>query len=385
MAIQAEGEVGRGALASLDPAVYQRLHENRLFLDSLVDMIPPQIYFNTPAPTKAWGKQTAKERSEKAKELRELSRAGRRARLDPAQFRTSNQVLQEQQQKEEEEAVARQQQQREPEGAAAAEPGQSEKPGQPGFPAPGRARSYEELRERLQARVAALRERRHAKKAADAVTSAKEWRRKQRGAAAKKRQKDKGRDSGGAAAPGPSAAPTVAAAGPPPPQAPPAQPQPRAAASGPSSKRKAKELLEAGGIQFGRIVTDSTPLTTGRQGKAAKKQQLTESSEVGTPVWGAAIERAAGKKVLDNPRLVKRTLKQEKRAKEKSAAAWAERKQREASAMQSRQQQRTEQLQKRVQQKRDNRIAKREKKLLRPGFEGRKAGFLNTAAKEGTK
>jgi len=40
--------------------------------------------------------------------------------------------------------------------------------------------------------------------------------------------------------------------------------------------------------------------------------------------WAAAMKRAAGEKVLDDPKLLKRSLKREAKRKEKSAATWAQ-------------------------------------------------------------
>lgn len=41
--------------------------------------------------------------------------------------------------------------------------------------------------------------------------------------------------------------------------------------------------------------------------------------------WGAALARASGEKVLDDPRLLRRSMKKEAKLKSKKAAAWQER------------------------------------------------------------
>eukprot|EP00850_Spirogloea_muscicola_P024373 SM000708S21257 [mRNA] locus=s708:111:1439:+ [translate_table: standard] len=96
--------------------------------------------------------------------------------------------------------------------------------------------------------------------------------------------------------------------------------------------------------------------------------------------WSAALGRATGEKVLDDPKLLKRSLKRQAKAKEKSAKQWAGRHATQSKEQAARQSARREHLQQRADDHRQHRIEKREKKLLRPGFEGRKAGFINAAA-----
>lgn len=87
------------------------------------------------------------------------------------------------------------------------------------------------------------------------------------------------------------------------------------------------------------------------------------------------------RQVLDDPKLLRRTLKREAKKREKSGKAWQERRDQQQEAVQARQAKRTDNLAARRQTKADNKKAKREKKLLRPGFEGRKEGFVNAAPK----
>ncbi|KAG2483321.1 hypothetical protein HYH03_017822 [Edaphochlamys debaryana] len=94
--------------------------------------------------------------------------------------------------------------------------------------------------------------------------------------------------------------------------------------------------------------------------------------------WKAALARAAGDKVLDDPKLLRRSLKREKKTREKHGKAWKERQQAQQEAQAARQSKRQDNLSARRQTKLDNKKAKREKKLLRPGFEGRKEGFIAT-------
>lgn len=67
-------------------------------------------------------------------------------------------------------------------------------------------------------------------------------------------------------------------------------------------------------------------------------------------------------------------------AKRKSAAAWKERVHNQTQGMEQRQQKRKDNLQGRVDDKAAKAVERREKKLMRPGFEGRLGGQAITGA-----
>eukprot|EP00798_Chlamydomonas_sp_ICE-L_P002205 gene2205-33765_t len=92
--------------------------------------------------------------------------------------------------------------------------------------------------------------------------------------------------------------------------------------------------------------------------------------------WKSALKRATGEKVLDDPKLLKRSLKKEAKSKEKSAKGWKERTYKEKEAKDKQQTRRNTNLKARVDGKLAKKKEKREKKLLRAGFEGRKEGFI---------
>jgi hypothetical protein len=92
--------------------------------------------------------------------------------------------------------------------------------------------------------------------------------------------------------------------------------------------------------------------------------------------WGAALKRARGEKVYDDPKLLKKSIKKEAKIKRKKAAAWAEREAKQRETIQSRQTERKSNIQNKIRAKKDAKKARREKKLLRAGFEGRKSGFI---------
>ncbi|KAH0718241.1 hypothetical protein KY285_014272 [Solanum tuberosum] len=92
--------------------------------------------------------------------------------------------------------------------------------------------------------------------------------------------------------------------------------------------------------------------------------------------WKAAANKAMGLKVFDNPKLLKESLKKDKRKKEKSSEKWKERIQTTEKMKNERQQKRRDNIAGKAKEKKMRKIAKREKKLMRPGFEGRKEGYI---------
>ncbi|XP_010452423.1 PREDICTED: surfeit locus protein 6-like isoform X2 [Camelina sativa] len=97
--------------------------------------------------------------------------------------------------------------------------------------------------------------------------------------------------------------------------------------------------------------------------------------------WKAATSRAAGIKVHDDPKLLKQSIHKEKKRQEKNAEKWKERIEGQQKFKVEKQQKRSGNIADRIEQNKLRKIAKREKKLLRPGFEGRKEGFINEGGK----
>lgn len=80
--------------------------------------------------------------------------------------------------------------------------------------------------------------------------------------------------------------------------------------------------------------------------------------------WQAAISRAAGFKVHDDPKLLKKRIRKEKKMREKNAEKWKERIEGQQKVKVEKQQKRSENITDRIEQKKMRKIAKREKKLL---------------------
>ncbi|KAI5666945.1 hypothetical protein M9H77_16798 [Catharanthus roseus] len=92
--------------------------------------------------------------------------------------------------------------------------------------------------------------------------------------------------------------------------------------------------------------------------------------------WKTATNRAMGVKVHDDPKLLREKMKKEKKRKEKHAEKWKERTETQEKAKKERQQKRKENIAGKIKENKMRKIAKREKKLMRPGFEGRKEGYI---------
>ncbi|XP_038880229.1 ribosomal RNA-processing protein 14-C-like [Benincasa hispida] len=93
--------------------------------------------------------------------------------------------------------------------------------------------------------------------------------------------------------------------------------------------------------------------------------------------WNAATSRAAGLKVHDDPKLLMKSLKKGKKQQLKNVEKWKERIETTQKMKAERQQKRSDNIAQKIHDKKMRKIAKREKKLMRPGFEGRKEGFIN--------
>jgi hypothetical protein len=87
--------------------------------------------------------------------------------------------------------------------------------------------------------------------------------------------------------------------------------------------------------------------------------------------WIAAMKRASGIKVHDDPKLIKKSIQKRKKKQQKNAEKWEERVQSRDQLKEEKQQKRSANIAERINDKKMRKIAKREKKLLQPGFQGR--------------
>ncbi|KAG2334764.1 hypothetical protein Bca4012_000240 [Brassica carinata] len=166
-----------------------------------------------------------------------------------------------------------------------------------------------------------------------------------------------------------------------------------------ADKGKGKMDVEeaAKDLTFGYVKIDDDE----EHGKDKKKRRLSKSRELERALkleaakkdpekgeviakkhsWQAATSRAAGVKVHDDPKLLKQSIHKEKKRHEKNAEKWKERVEGQQKVRVEKQQKRSGNIAERIEQNKMRKIAKREKKLLRPGFEGRKEGFVNEGGK----
>ncbi|XP_024536649.1 surfeit locus protein 6 homolog isoform X1 [Selaginella moellendorffii] len=345
---------------------------NSRYFDELVDLIPPKFYL--PADDnveKQWVfGMTKREKREARRLTKEHSKKARRDRLDPEKFVTTLQVLQQRN----EVAEAHAEKEEEDEEAKAEENGKGDAEQAP-VAGTERVKSSQELRERLHKRIEAIRAERRINKARDWQERTKDASKKRKKSEnkttqANKRQKQGHKETGIV----------------------------------PVSSEK---VPVASDMEFGRVKIDSQKRTLNRKSKeklleqATKLQKDIQDTEKGKDVaskhsWDAALSRASGQKVFDNPKLLKQSLKREHQRREKSAKKWQDRHDSEAQRAQEKQQTRASHIKERIDARKQRLIAKvcklvtlidltllftpqREKKLMRPGFEGRKAGFLNEA------
>eukprot|EP00980_Cylindrotheca_fusiformis_P013341 scaffold3399_cov117-Cylindrotheca_fusiformis.AAC.11 len=117
-----------------------------------------------------------------------------------------------------------------------------------------------------------------------------------------------------------------------------------------------------------------------------KKGNEEEKEKAEKLVWGDTIKEAAGERVKDDPAKLRKALKRRDAKKKKSAKAWKSRMEQTKDKMDDRQRIRNHNLSKRKlggsagANLSKKKIATEEDgaKKSRPGFEGRKQGFLNT-------
>lgn len=148
-----------------------------------------------------------------------------------------------------------------------------------------------------------------------------------------------------------------------------------------------KDVNEATkGIEFGKLKIETDEERERKKRKGSKSKELERAKRLeeakkdpdkGEVVakkhsWKAATSRAMGIKVHDNARILKESIKKEKKRHEKNVGKWKERVESREKLKGDKQQKRTGNIAERAQQNKARKIAKREKKLMRPGFEGRK-------------
>ncbi|PSC68647.1 surfeit locus 6-like protein [Micractinium conductrix] len=373
------------------------------FFDALVDLVPARHYLEG-AEDKVvnlkYMKKSARDEARAA--FKQQHKAVKRAQLDPDTAKTTLEL--------QKEAAAKQAAQQAANGAAESdddsegggsdsgsdgeggERQQQQQPGRDGLQVgqlaiASKPASREELRERLQKKLEEMRKQRKAEEAASKAADAKAWREKslQEG-----RNKVAGAAGGGQKRKGGEQQAQQQQQG---------QKQQQQQQQQQKKRQRQSDGGEGDALAFNKLDFGSDPRQQRKKAKKQSKQQLLETAQekqtaaadlgateegkaqLQKEAWGAALQRAKGDKVFDDPRLLKKSMKKEAKMKAKKAAVWQDRLKHQAQEQKAKQQKRKDNIDTRVKAKQDRRKQKRENKLLRAGFEGRKAGFIATPGK----
>ncbi|KAL2643423.1 hypothetical protein R1flu_011010 [Riccia fluitans] len=370
-------------MADLPDNLLDVIHEDCVFFDKLVELIPAKYYIQNEEAHDTWTYRKNKAARLAAKiQTRENLKKAKRNKLDPEQFKSTLQILQEKKEKErpQEKLEKTQPEVEKPEPTEAENTEPDEETAPSAEKENKRAVTYEELRERLHKRIAMLRAKRHAETAAVATMKARSFQNQKKNEALKRRLDSAPKEPVGTSKVDNQHQPANKRQkkGPPP--------------AGNGVKKDAEVVVDE--LEFSRVkmgLDNAVPGSKKRK-KGSKEQLLKKATELqekmqdpekGQEVisqhsWAAAVSRAAGEKVLDNPKLIKKSMRRDQQQTQKSAKKWQERKNMEKKARAEKQKTRKDNIAQRSESIKERKIAKREKKLMRPGFEGRKAGFINS-------
>lgn len=369
------GEARDQATTSASPLDLKTLiHEHSLFFDQLVELIPARFFLPNSSDDKPWFPGLSKSEKKKFKaQSRENIIKSRRDRLDPTQPSSTLDLLkksldEEKESSDEDDEGGEGKEEEEEEDEEVGE--EAEKAQNKFTLTEDRPVTYEELQERLRLRIAELSAGRNTRPESRLKQERKKEmknKKKLKVQTKKNREKNKEDDAAIAGSTGK-----------------------RKREDGKdgvfSKKNKKNKVDETSDITFGQVRIDGKD-NKNRKKKLSKEKELERAKrlvevkkdpEKGKKVsWKAAVSKAAGEKVHDDPKLLKQSIKREKKRQGKNAQKWKERDETVAKAKAGKQKKRTENIRDRIHQKKMRKIEKREKKLMRPGFEGRKEGYIN--------
>ncbi|GKU85652.1 hypothetical protein SLEP1_g287 [Rubroshorea leprosula] len=327
------------------------IHKNSLFFDKLIELIPAKFYLPLDEKERPWFQGLSKaEKALAKKESRENIKKARRDRLDPGKSLTTTLDLLKQSLEKEKSHVESEDEEIEV------------KPIVPDLEDEKRSVTYEELRQRLHRRIEELRAGRNTNTGGSDKANKKNEKNEKKGNLQKKRKRDSG-------------------------------PEEKTSASDSTGKmekvqKDAEDAVKR--LTFSHIKLGNEEKQGKKKRKFSKVKQLENAMtleeakkdpEVANKhMWKAALHRAQGVKVHDDPKLLKQSIKKEKKRQQKNTEKWKERVETTQKLKAEKQQKRSDNIAEKINQKKMRRIAKREKKLLRPGFEGRKEGFVNEDA-----
>ncbi|PRW58169.1 surfeit locus 6-like protein [Chlorella sorokiniana] len=401
------------------------LRAHSRFFDHLVDLVPAKYYLDS-GEDKVNLKYLKKSARDEAKAaFKQQYKAAKRAKLDPEQAKGTVQLQREAAERakerqqngaahsdsEEEDGDSGEDSGSEGEGRAQqhqqAQRGEQQQGAVGRLAIPkGKPPSREELQQRLQAKLEEMRKARKAEEQQQKARDAKQWRDKSlqegrrkvaRGALHQPKAAGSKPSLAAGAAPGGAQQPQKGQA-----QGQQGQQQQGQQQQQGGGKGGKRQREEEGGLTFNKLDFGTEPRHQKKRQRKQSKQQLLEAAQakqsaaaelagsadgkaqLAKEAWGAALQRAKGDKVLDDPRLLKRSLKKEAKLKAKKAQVWQERLKAQSEQQQAKQQKRRDNIDTRIKAKQDKKKQKRENKLLRAGFEGRKQGFIDTPKRPAT-
>ncbi|KAG2721939.1 hypothetical protein I3760_02G104900 [Carya illinoinensis] len=318
------------------------IHQHSLFFDKLIELIPAKFYLPNDDKDKPWFQGLSKAEKALAKKgSRENIKKARRDRLDPEKSSTTTldllkqNLVKEQTNDSDNEEV-------------------ETKPRLSGLEDNNHQVTLEELRQRLHLKIEQSRANRHY---GDSNRAKKRnWKEDEKGIQLKKRKRDSVSD----------------------------EKKPTASSS---ADKIEKDIAEASKeLAFTHVKLGNEKELGKKKMKLSKIMELERAKKLHEAKrdpekgqfnskkhsWKAATSRAAGIKVHDDPNLLKRSIQKEKKRHQKNAEKWKERVQTTEKMKAEKQQKRSENISQKIHDKKMRRIAKREKKLMRPGFGGRK-------------
>ncbi|PQP92213.1 surfeit locus protein 6 [Prunus yedoensis var. nudiflora] len=324
------------------------IHQNSQFFDKLVELIPARFYLPIDDDEKPWFQGLSKSAKASAKkESKENIKKARRQRLDPEKSSTTTLDLLKQS--------------LEKKSSDESDSDEIEvKPVVAGLEDDDRSVTYEELQHRLRCKIEEFRAGRHCEGSERARKRIERHERyEKKGADPKKRKRETASDG-------------------------------KKSTSDDSVMKDAAEASKELTFSHVKLGNEDELGKKNKKRKLSKLQELERAKQLeeakkdpekGEIIakkhsWKAATSRAAGIKVHDDPKLLKQSLHKEKKKHQKNAEKWKGRVETTEKMKADKQKKRSDNISQKKQEKKMRKIAKREKKLMRPGFEGRKEGFI---------
>ncbi|KAJ7967657.1 surfeit locus protein 6-like [Quillaja saponaria] len=323
------------------------IHQHSLFFDKLIEHVPAKFYLPIDDEDKPWFQGLSEaEKVLTRKETKENIKQARKDRLDPEKSTATTLDLLKQRLEKENLNISDNKE-------------MEMKPQMSGPEEDNRSVTYEELRQRLHHKIEEFRASRNCGNSEKSKWNVKG---EKEGIQQKKRKRDDGSTE-------------------------------NKLQSGDSSDKAEKDAAEASkGLMFSHVKLDNGETHGKKKRKFSKFKELERAKKLEDAkkdpekgdfvaeklAWKSAMSRASGSKVHDDPKLLQKSIKKQKRRQQKNAQKWKERIENRERMRADKQKKRSENIAERIHQKKMHRIAKREKKLMmRPGFEGRKEGYIN--------